>query len=322
MRSTARWMLGLSGALLLARCAPAQEGPEAGTVVMVQPGVPGMGPETVAFGGQIELLGFGGLRGGKVVKGSPFTAVSISETKQTLADGTTITHKFQSSLYRDAEGRFRKEETLPAIGPLAASGKSRSLIVIMDPIAGTTYTLDPDRKLAHKMVARDRGGPGREKFGPGTDVRFETGPGGTMRFEKFEKRIDSDSDANVKKDSLGTQTINGVNAEGTRYTRTIPVGEIGNDRALTVVKEEWYAPDLQMIVQSKRIDPMFGQTVYSLTNIQRTAPNPSLFSVPAGYTVKDAPALRTGKRGHMKKGEELPPPPPPDGPGPGAGVEM
>jgi hypothetical protein len=322
-------MLSLSSALLLALYAQAQEGPETGAVVTVQRGVAGMGPETVAlFGGQVELLGFGGLHGGKVVKGAPLTALAYSETRQTLADGTTITHKFESTLYRDADGRFRKESTLPAIGPLAASGKSHSFIVIIDPVAGTTYTLDPDRKLAHKMVAREPGVPGSDKFGPGGDVRFETGrdvrfeagPGGTVRFERFDKRIDAESD--VKKEPLGTQTINGVSAEGTRYTRTIPVGQIGNDRALTVVKEEWYSPDLQMIVQSKLNDPMFGQTVYSLTNIQRTAPNASLFSVPAGYTVKDAPGLGTGKRGHMKKADELPPPPPLDGPGPGAGPEM
>ena len=324
MRSTARWTLSLSGTLLLALCAQAQEGPEPGGVLMVRRGGPGLGPETVAFGGQIELLGFGGLHTGKVVKGAPFTGLALSETRQTLADGTTITHKFESSLYRDADGRFRKESTLPAIGPFAANGKTHSFIVIMDPVAGATYTLDPERKLAHKMVAREGGVPGPEKFGPGGDVRFETGPGGTVRFERFEKRLDAESDANVKKESLGTQMINGVNAEGTKYTRTIPVGQIGNDRALTVVKEEWYSPDLQMIVQSKHTDPMFGQTVYSLTNIQRTAPNASLFSVPAGYTVKDAPAVRTFRKGgHVQKGEdELPAPPPPDGPGSGTGLEM
>jgi len=316
MKSTARYMLCLSGTLFLGLCARAQEGVGVGPgpVVMVQAGAPGLGPETVAYGGSVELLGFGGLREGKVVKGAPFTAVSVSETKQTLADGTTITHKFQSTLYRDADGRFRKEETLPPIGPLAANGKSHSFVVIMDPVAGVTYTLDPERKLAHKMV-REQGGPGPGTFGPGADVKFETGPGGTVRFEKFEKKLDGDPNANLKKDSLGTQTINGVNAEGTRYTRTIPAGEIGNDRALTVVREEWYSPDLQMVVQSKRTDPMSGQTVYSLINIQRTAPNASLFTVPSDYTVKEGPAKGMFiKRGHMRTGGE-PPAPPSDAPG-------
>jgi hypothetical protein len=319
MNSTARWMLGLGGTLSLTLFAQAQgqegPGPEGGSVVMVQPGMPGMGPATVAFGGEVELLGFGGVRGGKVVKGAPFSAVSVGETKQTLADGTTITHKFQSNLYRDAEGRFRKEATLPAIGPLAASGKPHTVIMISDPVAGTTYDLNPDQKVAYKLPAH-KGGPGPGKFstgagpGQGADVRFEAGPGGVVKYERF----GPENDANVKKESLGTQTVNGVNAEGTRYTRTIPVGQIGNDKALTIVKEEWYSPDLQTVVQSKRTDPMFGQTVYSVTNIQRNAPNANLFTVPSDYTVKDAPAKRMFiKNGYTRNGE--PPAPPADAPG-------
>jgi hypothetical protein len=310
MKSSARWMLSICGTLLFGLCAQAQErGGEPGPVLVVQQGMPGIEPGPVAFGGQVELLGFGGLRGGKVVKGAPFAAVAIGETKQTLADGTTITHKFQSNLYRDAEGRFRKESTLPAIGPLASSGKSHSFIVIMDPVAGTTYALDPDQKVAHKLPER-KGGP--EKFSQEFDMRFEHGPGGILRHEK----IGADSDANEKKESLGTQTINGVSAEGTRYTRIIPVGQIGNDRALTVVKEEWYSPDLQTVVQSKRTDPMFGQTVYSLTNIQRTAPNANLFSVPSDFTIKEGSTMgMVRKRDRMRKGDG--PPPSPGGPGPG-----
>src|SRR5689334_7193875 len=54
MNSAARWMLGLSGTLSLALFAQAQgqegPGPEGGAVVMVQPGMSGMGPATVAFG--------------------------------------------------------------------------------------------------------------------------------------------------------------------------------------------------------------------------------------------------------------------------------
>ena len=313
MKSTARWMLGLTAALLLSLGAEAQEG---GAVVTAQPGMEdaGPGPVTIGFGGPVELLGFGGLRGGKVVKGAPFSAVATSETKQVLADGTTITHKFQSNLYRDSEGRFRKESTLPAIGPLPAGGKPHALVMIVDPVAGATYALDPEQKIAHKMPVHDggpgKGGPG--KFGPGADVRFEAGPGGVVRYEKF----GGESDANLKKETMGTQTINGISAEGTRYTRTIPVGEIGNDRALTIVKEEWYSPDLQIVVQSKHNDPMFGQTTYSLTNVQRVAPSANLFAVPSDYTIKEGP-MGFRVRHHAEKGKVAPP----DEPG-GPGLDM
>ncbi len=93
-----------------------------------------------------SLLGFGGgLHGGKVVKGAPFSAVAVSETTQTLADGNHITRTTQTNLYRDSQGRFRKEVTLSAIGPLAASGQPRSFVEINDPVAGAAYVLEPDQ---------------------------------------------------------------------------------------------------------------------------------------------------------------------------------
>ena len=259
---------------------------------------PGFGPGP--FG--MELMGFGGMHGGKTVTGAPFTATAVGQTNRTLADGTKISQTVQSNLYRDAQGRVRKEVTLPA-GSAASSGEPKSLVVIRDPVAGTGYFLDTAKKIAHSMPQHAKSaGNGAPAIDESTAGELHHGP----------------DDANVVKESLGTQTINGVAAEGTRYTRTIPAGRIGNDKPLTIVREEWYSPDLQMIVQSRRMDPFVGETTYNVTNIQRTAPNPSLFTVPSDYTVKDAPAHR-GERGFRRKGG-APPPPPADGPG--AGFDM
>jgi hypothetical protein len=291
MRSTLVWMAAWAAASLGALPVGAQQSrsdtapPPEGA--MHGPHWPGFGAGP--FGEHLELLGFGGLHGGKVVTGRPFSAVANGEMKQTLSDGTVISHKFQSSLYRDAQGRVRREVNLPAIGPLAASGAPHSFIVIHDPVAQTAYILNPERKVARKVPPR----------------HAQDGQAAGSQDQRAQ-------DVNVKTEPLGTQTVNGVSAEGTRYTRTIPAGQIGNDKALVSVREEWYSPDLQMVVQSKRTDPFMGDATYSVTNIQRTAPNATLFSVPADYEVKDTPP--PGKRGrHGQRGADgasLPP----DGP--------
>jgi hypothetical protein len=95
------------------------------------------------------------------------------------------------------------------------------------------------------------------------------------------------SDAEVNREQLGTQTIEGVMAEGTRITFTIPAGKIGNDRPIVAVNERWYSPELQTIVLTKNSDPRMGETTYRLTNINRGEPDPSLFQVPADYTVEE-----------------------------------
>jgi len=93
-------------------------------------------------------------------------------------------------------------------------------------------------------------------------------------------------------EQLGTKVVEGVQAEGTRTTITIPAGQIGNDKPLQIVDEVWRSPDLQVIVHSEHSDPRMGNTVYSLQNISRSDPSPALFQVPADYTVKDAPVFQ------------------------------
>jgi hypothetical protein len=92
---------------------------------------------------------------------------------------------------------------------------------------------------------------------------------------------------NAKKASLGKQLIEGVEAEGTRTTITIPAGEIGNERAIEIVSERWYSSELQTVVMTRHSDPRFGETTYKLTNISRTEPDHSLFELPSGYTLKE-----------------------------------
>jgi len=291
MSATAKMLAALCAALISAGILMAQEAPPP-PAPMERGGVeqgPGPGP----FGDRIEILGFGGWHGGKVVTGAPFSAVATTETIQTLQDGTTITHKTQANLYRDSQGRFRKDITVTAIGPLAAQGQPRTFIVIQDPVAGTSYVLEPDQKTARLL-------PGRRAKAPGGKEAAAF------------RALNREDDVDVKKESLGTQTVNGVNAEGTRYTRTIPAGQIGNDKPITVTNETWYSPDLQMVVMSKRNDPRFGQTTYTLRNVQRAEPAANLFTVPADYTVKRGRSAM--QRSTIRRGEAIPPPPDASGP--------
>jgi len=142
---------------------------------------------------------------------------------------------------------------------------------VNDPVAGTHYILEADTKTARQMppppdkaeLTRKGHAGGR---GAGADA----------------------ADKETVTTSLGTQTIGGVTAEGTRYTRTIPAGQIGNVKPIVVVTERWYSPELQMAVMTKRSDPRSGDTVFQMTSIARTEPAASLFQVPADYTVAQA----------------------------------
>jgi len=261
------WMyLVLGGALVLF----------AGTANAQGPGGGHHGP----FGGPMELMGFEGMHSGKLVKGAPFSATSTSTTMQTLQNGTTINRTAQGAIFRDSEGRSRREVSFSGVGPLEATGGTHKMVAIFDPVAGVHYMLNPDKKIAHKMTL---------------PVKGDGNPDKAQAFQqKMQARRQQEEASGVLKvESLGTQMVNGVNAEGTRTTHTIVAGVIGNDNAIQVVSERWFSPDLQTVVKSTRTDPRFGTTTFSLTNIQKAEPAATLFAVPADYAVQAGP-----ERGH------------------------
>ena len=88
--------------------------------------------------------------GGKVVKGAPYSAESVTETIQTLADGNRIVNRMTSSVYRDSEGRTRREQSLKGLGIFGAGEEPFQTIFINDPVAGVTFSLD----LAHVRRTR------------------------------------------------------------------------------------------------------------------------------------------------------------------------
>jgi hypothetical protein len=237
----------------------------------------------------IGFLGFEAGLDGKTVAGAPFSASFSTSSTQTLADGNQIQRNSTGSIARDSQGRTRREMTLPAIGAfMVIQGNSVSHVTFLnDPVAGTRYVLEDEKKIAQQMPEP----PDRAEFAG----KRGHGGGAEAAAEKNE----------VVTTSLGTQTVGGVSAEGTRYTRTIPAGEIGNVKPIVVVTERWYSPDLQMVVMTKRSDPRSGDTVFQMTSIARTEPAATLFQVPADYTVAQAPV-------HVRGAVRIAGPPPPE----------
>ena len=79
--------------------------------------------------------------------------------------------------------------------------------------------------------------------------------------------------------------IEGVEAEGTRSTFTIPAGQIGNDQALTTISERWYSNELKTVVLTTRKDPRSGESNCKLTNLRRGEPSGQSFEVPFDYKI-------------------------------------
>ncbi len=266
--------------LTASSCVFAQEG---GNAVFFQSAAP------------VTTVGVGvlGKPPGAPVQGAPYSASSTNENIQTLADGTRIVQTSTGSIARDSQGRTRQDTTLPAIGNLSAADAPH-LVFIQDPVSQTAYTLNLTDKTAQKMPALPMNisttgpvsGGGKFNIQIGTAGSPGGPPPGIMMQRTF---IANNDQGQVNTEDLGSQTMEGVQVTGVRTTRTIPAGEIGNDRPISIVTEVWTSPDLKTIVYSKRSDPRMGEQTFQLTNIVRSEPDASMFTVPPDFNLVDGP---------------------------------
>jgi hypothetical protein len=228
-------------------------------------------------------------KGPAVVKGAPYSATTNSESVQTLGDGNRIAQTSTGTVARDSQGRTRQDATLPAIGNLSAASAPH-LVFIQDPVGGASYTLNLTDKTAWKSPPFPPGAGGQIAVGGGNTFFATTGndvagPPPPMHGMVVAKHLMIDEPSEATTEQLGSQTMEGVMVNGVRTKRTIPAGQIGNDRPIYIVTEIWTSPDLKAIVSSKRSDPRMGEQTFNLTNIVRGEPDPSLFTVPADYKI-------------------------------------
>ena len=247
----------------------------------------------------------------RTLKGAPYSAEVVTDHTQSLADGNRIVEHSTGRVYRDKEGRVRREED-------RASGNPS--ISIVDPVAGVSYSLDPDRRIAwktpfqigmgimNKLDAAKTEAELKHRGGtPGVPLIEDGAVGGFVDMRSKEAAADkrgaetmavevnggvvafrrSTGGEQHKEEGLPPRTMEGVRVEGRRTTKTIAAGAIGNEWPITIVTEEWTSPDLQVLVLTDRRDPRNGDSSYRLQRVVRGEPAASLFQVPSDYEIKE-----------------------------------
>lgn len=219
-----------------------------------------------------------------LVKGAPFSAESITEHVQLLGDGNRMVRKSSAKLYRDAIGRTRREHQITR-SRTAPDGQPARLIVINDPLTQVNFIIE-----TYNNVARKRHMPPPRVREAMQRARGDNSGFGVLMPTSAVRRREAQGDnapapPKPVREKLDSQVVEGVAAEGTRTTITIPAGEFDNELPIVISHEEWYAPELQMIVLMKHNDPRFGETTFRLTNILRGEPAPELFQLPDGIPV-------------------------------------
>jgi len=250
--------------------------------------------------------------------GNPYTALKKTTIIQKLSDGTTLTRENNTTEARDSQGRTMVQNSMGEM-----QGHNITNTHVMDPVTRTSMTWMSQGKQATRFhlpdlhaAAHQSGGAGQQS-GP-TAMGLGTGTIGPFPEIGVVSNVTSSSqtirtggtgtapqttgiatmtaggaprDPNLrpeqKTEKLGGKTIAGVYAEGTRLTITYPVGFFGNDKPIIAFHETWMSSDLKLVVLSVDDDPRTGTRITEVTNLDRGEPNPALFQVPEGYTIRD-----------------------------------
>jgi hypothetical protein len=225
------------------------------------------------------------------VKGLPFSATETTVREQTLSDGTVIKSTVEVQLWRDSEGRMRAESTLNSgAAPQGhivtlwnpAEGKAITWVTGNSAVTFTSATHLPESQL-NGLLSSQASTPSASPTSARTPLqRTANTPVALSAFSSQES-------ANLRTETLSSETIAGLEVAGTRATQLIPAGTVDNDRDFTVVSETWTSAELKTTVRQMSSDPRTGTVTTELSSIDRTEPDPALFKPPARLKVAEIP---------------------------------
>ena len=197
------------------------------------------------------------------VQHAPFSSVVTAEWTKTLEDGSTVTRQNHRVVVRDGSGRiYQERRTL-----VPKNGQAEPQLVRIE-------ISDPAQHIKYFCQAENHVCMLREYTGPPADVLEPVGSTGEGKMV-------------LTREELGKDNVSGVDVTGTRETRVIGAGVIGNDQPISITKEFWYSPRLGLNMLVKRSDPRVGIQTFMVTEVSLSEPDPKYFQLPAQFKVVD-----------------------------------
>jgi hypothetical protein len=197
---------------------------------------------------------------------APYSATLWTTTTDANSDGSLSTRTWRVDFARTSSGMVMRKAYRPSTGSSHDLTTAPTLIVIHDPVHNRTTSLHPD---SHSAVISPMLTPPHPTMGNSAafNSTFPAVP------------------VSPKTVSLGSGIINGLGVTGSSrtYSAPAPAGMIGVD--VLVTEQIWFSSDLHILVKSEMHDTLNRSRVEMLDGIQRSEPDPSLFTVPSDYLI-------------------------------------
>lgn len=213
---------------------------------------------------------------------APFSSTVAAEWVRVLEDGSTLTLQNHRLVARDSAGRIQERRRLVPKDSQQEPDLMR--IEISDPSVHTKYVC----RVAIQVCELE------DYTGPDAATAWPLG-------------VQEDSIGTLNRADLGRNMVSGLDAIGTRETRTLKPGVAGHDRPISIVKEDWCSPQLGINLSIKRVDPRHGTEIFNVIDISLAEPDTKLFIVPSGFRVVDQRSKSSGTAQGPVQKYEIPP---------------
>jgi hypothetical protein len=213
------------------------------------------------------------------VVGMPYSAIGTTQSATLFLDGNRIVRTEATRFFRDSQGRTRVEHMFPPTISTVGSASTIMMVTINDPVRGERYMLHPQQKSADVLPWRGASVIQPPVPTPALSARLSL-PG--FGFGA------ASSDAESKAVSLGEKTIDGIRVVGTQLEHTVQVNAIGNQKPIVITVEQWFSPELGVVILATHRSTIGSETTYQMEQIVRAEPDGALFGVPPDYTRREA----------------------------------
>jgi hypothetical protein len=218
------------------------------------------------------------------IVGEPFSGVRTWQGSRSFIGGNRIDRGTSERLYRDGQGRTRVEREIPAQVLANNPHMEPVQITINDPLSGDRIELQARSKTALVFHGGSTPAVAPLKSQPPVSVTF-AGHLYTGADQGWSKPA-----------SLGEKSFDGVRATGQRRQYTVPVGTIGNEKPIVLTVDQWFSPELSLIVARTGTSSIAGEFGMQVENIVHGEPDAALFLIPADYTRVEMPARQAKAR--------------------------
>lgn len=227
-------------------------------------------------------VGFNGVAGlGNWGRGAYYTTAKTT-FEQLLPDGGKVSGFIRTHMAHDSAGRVRSETGQGCVRDENGEPRAQIGVNIFDPTTKTTMS----------WFVGNMGMPDVVRLVHATAKPRSQTPEELAAQRKLSQRWQPPK-SEYKTEDLGTKTIAGIEAHGSRTTRTIPPGEEGNELQLVTTSETWRSEKLGFTMLSINDDPRRGKTTYEIEELVQGEPDPSVFAPPEGYKIKDITPVET-----------------------------